>query len=460
MPVNATHPEYDASLPGWQRARDVLAGEDAVKAAGEKYLPRLDSQSDEEYVSYRKRAAFFNATARTLDEYLDLVFRRAPQMSMPNPEQQLRSFVDDCDGWGTGFDRYARRVVSEALSVGRGGTLMLVDAESGRPWITFWQAEDILNWEVERIGERMVLVGVVLRDAKRLCVLKLERGSSPSPSAASGATSGNDGANGTDGTHDGDGPRCVVELWAENEQKEWALISTEVPFRQGQPLPFIPFVFHGPRHSRPDPDRLPLADIIAANLDHYRLDADYKHGLHFTALPTAWVSGFDKAAPLRIGSSSAWVSEVPGASAGFLEFSGRGLSHLERAIDKVERRMATSVAAIIKLPCGSAEGGSSAEGQLCGLGSIVASLNQSLSRVLKLAQCWIQGGELDAQTACFAMNTDLDAHAMSGDEITAVVAAWRAGAISRDTMLERLKRGEVLPDGRSVAQERALIHGK
>ena len=50
-----------------------LAGEDAVKGAGEKYLPRLDSQSDEEYVSYRKRTAFFNATARTLEEYLDLV---------------------------------------------------------------------------------------------------------------------------------------------------------------------------------------------------------------------------------------------------------------------------------------------------------------------------------------------------------------------------------------------------
>jgi hypothetical protein len=29
-------------------------------------------------------------------------------------------------------------------------------------------------------------------------------------------------------------------------------------------------------------------------LDHYLLDADYKHGLHFTALPTAWVAGFDK----------------------------------------------------------------------------------------------------------------------------------------------------------------------
>ena len=82
--------------------------------------------------------------------------------------------------------------------------------------------------------------------------------------------------------------------------------------------------------------------------------------------------------------------------------------------------------------------------------------------VLQLAQWWVEGGELDALAGkvSFAMNTDLGARAMSGEEITAVVAAWRAGAISRDTMLERLKRGEVLPDGRSVAQERALIHGK
>jgi hypothetical protein len=82
--------------------------------------------------------------------------------------------------------------------------------------------------------------------------------------------------------------------------------------------------------------------------------------------------------------------------------------------------------------------------------------------VLQLAQWWVEGGELDALTgkASFAMDTDLGAHAMSGDEITAVVAAWRAGAISRETMLERLKRGDVLPDGRTVAQERALIHGK
>ena len=78
VPVNSTHGEYEASAAAWSRARDVLAGEDAVKAAGERYLPRLDSQSEEEYCAYRNRAGFFNATSRTAEGYSGLIFRRPP----------------------------------------------------------------------------------------------------------------------------------------------------------------------------------------------------------------------------------------------------------------------------------------------------------------------------------------------------------------------------------------------
>ena len=297
---------------------------------------------------------------------------------------------------------------------------------------------------MERVGDRVCLTRVVLADGARRRALQL-----------------------VDGV-------CFHEWQRQNEEGAWCLVERLALKRDGAALSFIPFVFHGPRNSRPEPDRLPLADIIAANLDHYRLDADYKHGLHFTALPTAWVSGFDKEASLRIGSSSAWVSEVPNATAGFLEFSGSGLAHLERAMEKVERRMALLGARMTTGVVATVGSESSGEGkELCGLGSIVASLNQSLSRVLQLAQWWIEGGQaVPAPNAAgaagdggvtgvgFAMNTDLGARALSGEEITAVVNAWRTGAISRETMLERFKRGEVLPDGRSVAQERALIHGK
>src|SRR4030095_1518330 len=87
MPVNATHPDYDFGLPGWLRARDVLAGEEAVKSAGEKYLPRLDSQSDEEFLAYRKRASFFNATARSAEGFVGLIFRRAPFIKIPEVQR-------------------------------------------------------------------------------------------------------------------------------------------------------------------------------------------------------------------------------------------------------------------------------------------------------------------------------------------------------------------------------------
>jgi len=433
MAVGGTHRDYDASAPQWARARDVLAGEDGVKAAGTKYLPRLDSQSEEEYAAYKARASFFGATARTLEEYLDLVFRRGPGMVL-GAGGGLKAFVSDCDRWGMEFVSYARRVVGEVLSVGRAGSLVLPDSGSTRPWVSLWRAEEILNWSVERVGGRTVLVGVVLKDGQRLRVLRLVESV------------------------------CVQEVWIQ-VNGTWSIEESTQVKRDGVALPFVPFVFHGPRNSRPEVDRLPLSDIIAANLDHYRLDADYKHGLHFAALPTAWVSGFDKAAPLRIGSSTAWVSEVPGASAGFLEFGGAGLAHIERAMEKVERRMALLGARMLEgtsVPATGLAAPAAESGDVCGLGSIVASLNESLSRVLELAHWWLEGGDLEqaAGRVGFTMNTDLGARGMSGGEITAVVSAWRAGAISRESMLERLRRGEVLPDGRSVAQERALIHGK
>ena len=76
--IASVHREYAARVEEWSRARDVLVGEDAVKVAGVKYLPRLDSQSDEEYGAYKALASFLDATSRTLEEYLDLVFRKAP----------------------------------------------------------------------------------------------------------------------------------------------------------------------------------------------------------------------------------------------------------------------------------------------------------------------------------------------------------------------------------------------
>jgi hypothetical protein len=55
------------------------------------------------------------------------------------------------------------------------------------------------------------------------------------------------------------------------------------------------------------------------------------------------------------------------------------------------------------------------------------------------------------------LNTDFSMKGLSAQEITAIVAAWQAKAISRDTMTELFRKGEVLPEGRTREEEERLI---
>ncbi|HMP83957.1 MAG TPA: hypothetical protein PKA41_14760, partial [Verrucomicrobiota bacterium] len=105
MPVHSTHADFDANAAAWLRARDVFAGEDAVKAAGERYLPKLDSQTTDEYSAYKARASFFNATARTVDGFVGLIFRREPSVKLPERGAGVAGacgVVVGGGGWGGG----------------------------------------------------------------------------------------------------------------------------------------------------------------------------------------------------------------------------------------------------------------------------------------------------------------------------------------------------------------------
>lgn len=475
MPANSTHPDYDANLAAWLRARDVIAGEDAVKSGGVKYLPRLDAQSDSEYHAYKSRACFFNATSRTADGFLGLLFRHDPSVKLPERHAgvggALRVFTEDVDLMGTSLFTFCKGVTGEVLAIGRSGTL--IDWEVGsttgnagesRAYVVRYAAEDILNWQTGRIHGRNVLTLVALREVladghrdddlfvrqpgEQIRVLKLEV-------LADGST------------------RYLVELWRKdgtdktNRTKgtKWVLAESRAPLRLGRPLPLIPFVFHGPRNALPDVDKPPLGDIIQVNLDHYRLDADYKHGLHFTALPTAWVSGFDKTSELRIGSSTAWVAEQAGATAGFLEFKGLGLSTFENAMTRDERLMAVLGSRMLEDTKRVGETADAIELRQAGENSVLMtlalSLSDSISQVLRWVYWWNSTEQypeaVSEDRVRLQINTDFTAKGLTSLELTAIVAAWQAGAISQATMFDLFRKGEVLPTSRTDQEETSLI---
>jgi len=51
------------------------------------------------------------------------------------------------------------------------------------------------------------------------------------------------------------------------------------------------------------------------------------------------------------------------------------------------------------------------------------------------------------------LNNDFGIARMTSRDLAAVVAAWQAGAISKDTMSELCRRDGVLPDGRTNQDE-------
>lgn len=472
MPVDSTHLDYDANATAWLRARDVFAGEDAVKAAGVRYLPRLDSQTDEEYAAYKARASFFNATARTVDGCVGLIFRRESTVKLPDGDsgvgKALAAFKDDADMLGTPLESYAKNVVSEVVSVGRAGSLVDWEGEvEQRAYAVLYAVEQIINWRTERVNGRNVLTLLVLRETAQnqddpfvvqevdqIRVLRLVQGVETSKEEKPGWS-------------------YQVEVWQRREGKakgskpEWLKVEARTPLRLGKPLPLIPFVFHGPRNCLPCVDKLPLADIIAVNLDHYRLSADYRHGLHYTALPTAWVSGFDKTATLRIGSSTAWVAESADAKAGYLEFTGQGLTTFERAMDRDERLMAVLGTRMLEAQKRVGESADAIELRQSGENSVLSAVSQSVSdsltHVLRWAYWWnsteASPDSIGEDLVLMELNSDFNTKGMSSKEISAVVAAWQSGAISRETMFDLFRRGEVLPPGRTDEEEARLTAG-
>ena len=88
-------------------------------------------------------------------------------------------------------------------------------------------------------------------------------------------------------------------------------------------------------------------------------------------------------------------------------------------------------------------------------------MSESLTQVLSWIYWWnstelLPYGLTKAEVTV-KLNSDFGIAGMSSSDLQAVVGAWQSGAISRDTMFELFRSGEILPDGRTNVDEAALI---
>ena len=155
MRVTKEHNRYTAMLPIWKRCRDVADGQDAVHDSGPLYLPMLTEQSQSEYSAYKGRAAFYNATWRTISGLQGMIFRKPAVVSAP---PAMSKMLDDISLSGEPLHLFSLEVVEELLVVGRIGlfvdypivdtiSVTAADAQTQqlRPTLKRYCAESIIN---------------------------------------------------------------------------------------------------------------------------------------------------------------------------------------------------------------------------------------------------------------------------------------------------------------------------
>ena len=67
MGVASHHKDFDKWSPIWKKCRDVIEGQEKIHEAGTAYLPRFRNEQDVDYLPRKKRAAFYEATGRTVE---------------------------------------------------------------------------------------------------------------------------------------------------------------------------------------------------------------------------------------------------------------------------------------------------------------------------------------------------------------------------------------------------------
>lgn len=447
MPVNNTSADYDIARPTWERIRAAMSGADAICAGGTKFLPMLTGMTTNDYDRYKLGAKWYAATSQTVAMLAGMINRKEPVIAVPD---HMTDMLKDADLAGTPLASLIGDLAVELVSVGRAGLLVDVAGQSAkaRPYLTWYKAEDIISATESRIDGATVTTRVVLNECRMVI--------DPSDEFAVGNKQRFRVLDLFDGAY----RQRVFEQAAEGA--EYVVVEEVFPKYRGKSLDRIPFVFANSTGHDAKISVSPMQSLCALNFYHYLISADYGWGIHFSCLPTFWVTGFDSAEqrkylPTTIGPTVIW-GLPSGQTAGTLEFTGQSLAEVREALEQCKREMADMGARIIETQAQSGVAAKtvqlkqSAEGAM--LAQVANSLGRAVDMLLRISAEWIGA---DPEAVSVTVNSDFVPTDMDPAMLRELVAGVQAGEISRQEFFAAIKAGEIVADSKTYDEHAAEI---
>lgn len=428
MGIRSVHPSY----PEYKKAAEFCEvfheGEWAVKAQGEKLLPRLSEQTTDKYNAYKDRAIVFGVVPRTVTALIATAFKKAPVFVLP---EKLQYLLNDCTNTGVPLQNFVMRTLQELLVTGRAGILVDMPEVGGNPFFVLYDGDDILNWYEDDIEPFVVL------ENDRL-VRK------PDDKFAFDEKSGwRELAINENGEY-------VVNLWELDDRDEEFIAETIQPLRAGKPLreiPFAPISAFGVEFEPSLPPILPLAQL---SQKAYLVSADRMLACHVISIPTPYVAfdglDTDTFGDLKLGPDAGILLPSGTAKCGFLEFTGQGLG----AVEKVESDIRDMMGALgARLLMGQESSSEKATGvrvreEIANsvLTSVLTSLEAAINKVLKLAAYWLS---VNPDEVYCKLNKELISTNIDANTLNALFTAYQNGSIDLKTLFHNLSEGSYVP---------------
>jgi len=466
--IDYVHPEYEYFAPLWQKARDVIAGQDEMKriVKREKYLPRLGGHTstpdgNADYNAFVGYAMLYNATGRTVEAYRGLLNRKLPVVSIP---ETVKGLINDFTIKSESIYTFIEQVETEIVTTNRVGifidhpftankamTKAEVTTKNIAPYATLYTAECITNWEETRTNNKIVTSLVVLKETE------YRRINSFAPTEMV--------------TYrvlelDGQGKyrQVILEPVATGnyagQQLQYSIKQIIYPKRNGEYLTEIPFYPVTAQGITWELSKSVIHDLVNINIAHYRDTAFYEKAIAWTASPTAVFSGLpEDTQDVAIGSSQA-LTIAMGGTAKYLEYEGKGLQDIAEGLTKKEELMAILGAKILANTANGIESGEAAMIHRAGeqgiLADIATTVGGAIEKALRYIIHW-GGTKVSDDNIKVDITKDYTPTIIDANTIVALSAELQKGHISDVTYFEALKRGEIMEPTRTVDEEKSLI---
>lgn len=444
---------YDYMLPKWTKINTLLAGTDAMRAAGEVFLPRHPEESINSWNERRESNVLLNMTRITLNSLVGRPFSSPIQIGEDVPDK-LRDVFGNVDLRGTSLNRFARSWFSEGVAKGYAAVLVEFpktperpdgqprtaadDTKDGlRPYVVPISTENIIGGYAEYINGQEVLQEVrireevVVRDGFKESIEEHIRILTP-----------------------GRGRVYRKQREKTRNRTQWVLIE-----EYEYDLEFIPIVFFYSSRKGFMLSEPPLDDLADLNIRHWQSTSDQIAVLTVSRFPMLAVSGAVEADKMVVGPNRLLSVPDPNGRFYYVEHTGKAISVGREDLNDLEDRMAEYGASFLKRKSGDA----SATARALDSSEVTSSLEDmalgfqdALKQVIQYIGVWM--GLPPDKVGSVSIKTDLTMTKSDDIAMTTLIAARKNRDISRHEFLRQLIEYEILPQTFDMeANEKAVV---